>query len=34
MSVNVNDLFMAGRPEILEKIKETVNINFNIQESG
>ena len=30
MSVHVDDVFMAGIPETLEKIKETINMKFNI----
>ena len=32
MSVHVYDVFMSGKPETLEKIKEKINLNFNIQD--
>ena len=34
MSVCVDDLFMEGRPETLENIKDIIKLKFNIQESG
>ena len=34
MPVCVDDVFMTGKPKILEKIKETIKLKFNIQESG
>ena len=34
MYVNVGDVFMAGRPETLENIKEMIDLKLNIQESG
>ena len=33
MSVHVYDVFMSGRPEIVEKINELIGLNFKIQES-
>ena len=33
MSVHVDDVFMAGKPDILEKLKELIKFNFNIPES-
>ena len=34
MSVHVNDIFMEGSTEKLEKIKEMINTKFEIQKSG
>ena len=34
MSVHVDDVFMAGGPEILKFIKENIKEKFNISESG
>ena len=34
MSVHVDDFLIARKPEALEKIKEMINLKFNIQESG
>ena len=34
MSVHVNDIFMEGSTEKLEKIKEMINMKFEIQKSG
>ena len=34
VSVYVDNVFMAGRPQTLEKIKEMVNLKPNIQEFG
>ena len=34
MSVHVDDIFMEGKPETLEKIKEKIKPNFNIQDSS
>ena len=34
ISVHVNDIFMAGRPETLVNFKENRKLKFNIQESG
>ena len=31
MSVHVNNVFMAGNSETLEKIKELIKLNFNMQ---
>ena len=31
MSVHVDDVFMAGSLETMEKIKEMINLNLNIQ---
>ena len=31
MSVHVDDIFMAGRPETLENFKENRKLKFNIQ---
>ena len=33
MSVHVDDVFMAGNPETFKKIKDMINLKFNIQES-
>ena len=33
MFVHIDDVFMSGRPETLEKIKEIIKLKFNIQES-
>ena len=34
ISVHVDDVFMEGKMETLEKIEEMINLKFNIQESG
>ena len=34
MSVHVDGVFMAGKPETLKFIKENIKENFNISESG
>ena len=34
MSVHVDYVFMAGKRETLEKIKEKIKTNFNIQDYG
>ena len=34
MSVHVNDVFMAGKPETLKVIKENIKEKFNISDSG
>ena len=34
MSVHVDDAFTEGKPQTLEKIKENIKPNFNIQDSG
>ena len=34
MSVHVDYVFMEGRPEKLQEIKEMINLKFNIQDSG
>ena len=34
MSVYVDDMFRSENPEILEKIKELINLKFNIQKYG
>ena len=34
MSVHIDDVFMAGKPDILENIKDVVKLRFNIQQSG
>ena len=34
MSVHVDNLFMAGNKETLKDIKEKIEENFNISESG
>ena len=34
VSVHLDDLLIAGRPETLESIKELIKLKFNIQESG
>ena len=34
MSVHVDDAFMEGNQDTLEKIKENIKLNFNIQDSG
>ena len=34
MSVHVDDVFMAGKPETLKSIKENIKEKFNISESG
>ena len=33
MSVHVDNVFMAGKTEALEKIKDIIKLKFNIQES-
>ena len=33
MSMHVDDVFMAVKSETLEKLKELINLKFNIQES-
>ena len=34
MSVHVNELFVAGKPETLNNIKEKIKEKFEISESG
>ena len=34
MSVHVHDVFLEGRPEPLENIKDVIKLKFIIQESG
>ena len=34
ISVHVDDVFMAGKPEALKVIKEKIKKKFNISESG
>ena len=34
MAVHVDDVFIAGNPYTLDKIKEMINLKFNIQEYG
>ena len=34
MSVHVDDVFVSGSPEPLEKIQELIKLTFNIQDSG
>ena len=34
MSVHEDGVFMAGKPEVLDKTKDKINMKFNIQDSG
>ena len=34
MSVHIDDVLMARKPETLEKIKQNIELKFNIQDSG
>ena len=34
MAVCVDNVFMSGKPETLEKIKDNIKLEFSIQESG
>ena len=34
MSVHVDNIFMAGKPDTWEKIKEKIKLKFNIKESA